>query len=177
MEIFLNSIFTFFRGFGFFTLCFSYILGFFLSKNNFIKLGNFLILDLILNLLLKKFFSILMGDKKYPLIGTGKRPIDAVSCGFFIPRKNFKNLKNSYGMPSGHSQTFAFITTLIYLYLNKKQDKNNYKYIFLIIFTLLAMFMRVYVEKCHTIQQTIAGSVIGIILAIILVKYYGNPFH
>lgn len=176
MEILLNAIFTFFRGFGFFALCFSYMFGFFLSQFKFIKLGNFILIDLIVNLFLKKFFSIIMGDKSYPLIGKGKRPTGAKSCGFFIPRQQIKKLKKSYGMPSGHSQTFAFVSTLIYLHLKNKQNDNKYKYIFLIILTIVAMLMRVYIEKCHTIPQTLIGAIIGIILANILVKYYGNPF-
>ena len=176
MEILLNAIFTFFRGFGFFALTFSYMIGFFLSQHNFTRMGNFLLVDLIVNLFLKNFFSVLMGDKLYPLIGKGKRPLSSRSCGFFIPRKPIKKITESYGMPSGHSQTFAFVATLIYLHLKKKQDNNIYKYILLIVFTLTAMFMRIYIEKCHTVQQTIMGTIIGYMLANTLVKYYGNPF-
>ena len=39
------------------------------------------------------------------------------------------------------------------------------------------MYMRVYVENCHTIQQTIVGAGIGMLLACVLVKNFGNPFN
>jgi phosphate/sulfate permease len=36
--------------------------------------------------------------------------------------------------------------------------------------------MRVYVEKCHTVSQTIIGALIGVGLAFLFVKYFKNPF-
>ena len=119
-----------------------------------------------------------MRNNSFPIIGKGTRPDDAISCGFFTPRTKIKKIVKSFGMPSGHSQTFAFIGTLIGLHLYNLPNKqhNIYKYITLIILTLLAMYMRVYIEKCHTIQQTVIGALIGISLAILFTKYFGNPF-
>ena len=176
MQILLDALFTFFRGFGFFAVIFSYLVGFFLSYNNFIKLGNFLFIDIVFNIFLKNFFKVLMGDKAYPIIGKGTRPSGAVSCGFFIPTRKVEQVSESYGMPSGHSQTFAFVTTLICLHLKKSKSKHIYKYILLILLTITAMLARIYIEKCHTVQQTLIGATIGLLLATFLVKYYGNPF-
>lgn len=176
MQILLDALFTFFRGFGFFAVIFSYLVGFFLSYNDFIKLGNFLFIDVVFNIFLKNFFKVLMGDKAYPIIGKGTRPPGAVSCGFFIPTQKIEQVSESYGMPSGHSQTFAFVATLISLHLKKSKSKHMYKYILLILLTIVAMLARIYIEKCHTIQQTLIGATIGLLLATFLVKYYGNPF-
>jgi membrane-associated phospholipid phosphatase len=178
MKFILESIFTFFRGFGFFILILSLLVGFLLSKWNYILLGLFLISELIINIILKNTFRIIMGNNNFPIIGKGTRPDDAISCGFFTPRTKINKIVKSFGMPSGHSQTFAFIATLIGIHLYNIQTQQNtiYKYITLIILTLLAMYMRVYIEKCHTIQQTIVGSIIGIGLAFLFTKYFGNPF-
>ena len=178
MKFILESFFTFFRGFGFFILILSLLIGFLLSKWNYILLGLFLIADLIINIILKNIFKIIMGNNIFPIIGKGSRPDDSISCGFFIPRIKIKKIIKSFGMPSGHSQTFAFISTLIgiHLYNLPNKQSNIYKYITLISLTLIAMYMRVYIEKCHTIQQTVIGALIGICLAFLFTKYFINPF-
>ena len=129
---------------------------------------------------LKKTASILMGKTIFPIIGTGLRPKGAKSCSYFDTELKTRHLQ-SYGMPSGHSQTIAFISTLIGLHLFKKEDKKkdkykSLKYIALVFLTLLAMYMRIYIENCHTIQQTTVGASIGFLLAFVLVHYFGNPF-
>lgn len=60
---------------------------------------------------LKEFlFKGLMGDKTYPILGSGLRPKGAMNCGIIANGKK----ATSYGMPSGHSQvTTAFITYII----------------------------------------------------------------
>lgn len=174
MKIISDFVFGFFRGFGFFALFFSYLLGFFLSNKNLVTLGNFLLIDVITNFSFKNFFKIIMGNKTYPLIGNGNRPPGALNCGFFIEKEPTNN--KNYGMPSGHSQTFAFVSTLLSLHLLDVEKKYSYKHILLTILTFSAMLIRIYIEKCHTFQQTIVGSLFGIILAKILVEYYGNPF-
>jgi membrane-associated phospholipid phosphatase len=181
MSFIQQSISTFFRGFGFFALVFSFLEGFLLSKWNYILLGIYLLGELILNATLKRVFRIIMGNESFPIIGKGTRPCKAKSCGFFSPRIKINHLMKTYGMPSGHSQTFAFIATLFSLHIYKKDkikkdEYKTYKYITLVVLILLAMYMRVYVEKCHTVQQTIVGSLIGIVSAYFLVKYHKNPF-
>ena len=182
MNLLLESIYTFYRGFGFFALTLSILSGLLLSNWNYILLGLYLIGEFILNVILKKIFKIIMGNKTFPIIGKGTRPDNTRSCGFFTPRTKIKRLMKSFGMPSGHSQTFAFIATLIGMHIynknntDKKDKYKKYKYTTLIVFTLFAMYMRIYVENCHTIQQTIVGSFIGVVSAIILIKYFDNPF-
>ena len=173
----IESISNFFRGFGFFTILFALLYGIIFTSYPSLLLAIFLIINLTMNTFFKNLFKIIMGDKNFPLFGKGSRPLRSKSCGYFIPR-NKKFTYKTYGMPSGHSQMFAFITTLIALHLYNK-DKDviiNYKYLILIVLTILAMYMRVYVEKCHTIQQTVVGSLFGVILAVILSENFGNPF-
>ena len=45
--------------------------------------------------------------------------------GFFIPRIKIKKIIKSFGMPSGHSQTFAFISTLIGIHLYNLPNKQS----------------------------------------------------
>lgn len=179
MSLLLKSIYTFYRGFGFFALVLSVLGGLLLSKWNYILLGIYLFGEFVLNVLLKKISKAIMGNKTFPIIGKGTRPNNAKSCGFFTPRTKIKKLMKSFGMPSGHSQTFAFLATLIGLHLYNNNDEDEYKtykYIALVVLTLSAMYMRVYIENCHTVQQTIVGSIIGVLSAIIITKLYDNPF-
>ena len=80
--------------------------------------------------------------------------------------------KNSYGMPSGHSQNAIFFST--YVILNLIYSKYNYltKVYGIILFTLAGvgiMYSRVYL-KCHTVEQVIAGGLIGGILGALYFK-------
>lgn len=177
MELLFKTIKTFFRAFGLFAITFPLLAGILLGNNRYLLLSLFLFIDVLLNIFLKKTSRILMGKKNFPIIGSGLRPKGKKSCGYFDTNVKIKRLNETYGMPSGHSQTFAFIATLIGLHLYKKNEKYKlFKYAALVFLTLLAMYMRVYVENCHTIQQTIVGVGIGIILAYVLVKHFGNPF-
>ena len=158
-----------------------------MTNYNYILLFVLLGVDFIINRILKQMFKIIMGNKNYPLFGKGTRPNNAKTCGFFRPNIK-KSHEKSFGMPSGHSQTFAFVATLMCLHIYNKntediKDINNvkdeykiHKIVILIILTLMAMYMRVYVEKCHTVQQTIIGSLIGVGLAFFFDKYLKNPF-
>ena len=174
MNLLYESIYTFFRSFTFFAVIFSLVGGLLLSKWNYFLLGLFLIVDITINIILKKIFQIIMGDYYFPIIGKGKRPYNFKSCGYFTPHLKNKLLDKgiaSFGMPSGHSQSFAFIATLISLHF-----KDTFKTLILIFLTGIAMYMRVYIEKCHTIPQTIIGALIGVYLAYLFTKYYANPF-
>lgn len=173
MNLLCESTYTFFRSFGFFAIIFSLVGGLLLSKWNYVLLALFLVAELIINIILKKIFEILMGNNNYPIIGKGTRPYNFKSCGYFTPRlknKLYTSVVN-FGMPSGHSQTFAFIATLISLHI-----KDKLKILILVFLTFIAMYMRVYVEKCHTVSQTIIGALIGVGLAFLFVKYFKNPF-
>ena len=48
----------------------------------------------------------LLGDKKYPIMGSGARPKGARNCGVWADNKNVQ--PKSYGMPSGHSAAALF---------------------------------------------------------------------
>ncbi len=118
-------------------------------------------------------FSQLFGKQDIPLIGKGIRPKGAKNCCSFKPCNPI--YPKSYGMPSGHSQSAGFFSTLGVLFLLENNNKNNNfitifgSFIF-IITMLFVMYSRVLI-KCHTIEQTIIGSLIGIVVALILFKY------
>lgn len=130
------------------------------------------------------------------ILGIGHRPNGATNCGVFLNLDN--KIASSFGMPSGHSQLAWAVSTFLILYLlddnnkiniknnnknNTKKNKNtiikiltnkNYKIfiiIILLLFALLVSFSRVYVDKCHTIQQVIMGGLFGILSGII--GFYG----
>jgi len=111
-------------------------------------------------------------DYDLPILGIGYRP---KLCN-----------DDSFGMPSCHSQiAFAFATYIICLIVMK--NKNSYRhnivscvisyvesFIVLCIALCIALYIsysRVYIEKCHTIQQVIIGSIFGIICGIIMFYY------
>jgi membrane-associated phospholipid phosphatase len=99
-------------------------------------------------------------------------------------------------MPSGHSQIIwtvgiYIICKIFDKWKNKNNDEINLEYleylyylnyldyIWLIIvcFIILSMvyvsYSRVYIEECHTLQQVIVGSVLGIISGFII-YYFEN---
>ena len=104
-----------------------------------------------------------------PIFGRGSRPEGATDCGYF---SNCPKVKaKSFGFPSGHSQ-FAGLHAgfLIKDIIKRKSKKNSFNslsksdklsVIFLLLSIPLMMYSRVYVEGCHTIEQTIFGSLIG----------------
>tara|TARA_B100000963_G_scaffold359788_1_gene388190 strand:- start:3394 stop:3951 length:558 start_codon:yes stop_codon:yes gene_type:complete len=142
------------------------VMGYFLTyQKTFLLLllgfsGNTIINYLIKHAIMKP----LMGDKKYAIIGQGPRPKGAKACGLFDKSK-ITDIK-SFGMPSGHAQMAGFFTA--YSMSKLGEDKVSPEF-FITIGTILSacfifiMYSRVHI-KCHTIQQTIAGGIIGLIL-------------
>tara|TARA_Y100000591_G_C21699096_1_gene627348 strand:- start:242 stop:838 length:597 start_codon:yes stop_codon:yes gene_type:complete len=125
-----------------------------------------------INKLIKKYiYKPLMGDKDIPILGKGTRPIGAKNCRYF--RDNFldSTIKpkpvNSYGMPSGHSQSAAFYLSFIY------QHFRNQPLIFYpsLLYSLYIPYTRVKF-KCHTYQQVIVGFISGLIFYRIYVYLY-----
>lgn len=118
-----------------------------------------------------------------PIIGIGKRPLNAISCGFTLNNE----LSTSYGMPSGHSQGIWALCTYIILKIitnwyniHKDKEITIFEYIRIIVVSLLILFIaiyvsytRIYIEGCHTIQQVSIGGFIGTICGF-LVYYYEN---
>jgi membrane-associated phospholipid phosphatase len=155
--------------FQIFILYFSY---FFTLNIDFLIFFIGLFLNHKLNGFLKyNVFSQLFGKQNIPLLGKGIRPKGAKNCCSFKPC----NPTKSYGMPSGHSQSAGFFSTLGILFLLENNNKNNnfitiFGCFIFIITMLFVMYSRVLI-KCHTIEQTIIGSLIGISFALILFKY------
>ena len=134
--------------------------------------GIILALGLIANDILNDFIKRniakpLIGNKKLPIIGTGKRPVGAKNTAIFLSEdiKEQKKLSKSYGMPSGHSQNAWFFTSYLFMLI---LNNENYKYkipslIFLPLLSSYISYSRVFLN-CHTVQQVIIGGIIGSIL-------------
>jgi len=103
----------------------------------------------------------IMGNKKYPIIGIGKRPDGAVDCGLYRTGDKKKCPTTSYGMPSGHSQSALLFSTYNILNLIKNNNKNPLLYCINVFFALFIPWSRVN-AKVHTVQQTIIGGALGI---------------
>ena len=113
----------------------------------------------------------LMGNNKWPIFGYGIRPKGAKYCSLFI-KPNSDGIPKSYGMPSGHSQNAAFFSSYVILNLLNNPFSNSVKIYGTIIFISLAigiMYSRV-ILKCHTVQQVIAGGLIGSALGAVYFK-------
>lgn len=150
--------------------------------------------NVLKNVIFSSIYKIFNLKNPY-ILGIGHRPNGATNCGVFLNLEN--KISSSFGMPSGHSQLAWAVSTFLILYLlnnnkinnknnnnnNTKKNKNtinkiltnkNYKIfiiIILLLFALLVSFSRVYVDKCHTIQQVIMGGLFGILSGII--GFYG----
>ena len=74
-----------------------------------------------------------------------------------------------YGMPSGHAQSVAF--TIIYSYLTIQSDFTTIIFLFI---GLLTLYQR-YKYGRHTINQLIAGFIIGLIFGMIV--YYVTKYY
>jgi membrane-associated phospholipid phosphatase len=118
--------------------------------------------------------------KELPILGLGQRPSGARSCS--LSGTNEKSL--SFGMPSGHSSLTLFITTYIilniyYMDYSKYSNPDAIKALFSIICVLLMVtsifiiYSRVKIAGCHTIQQVVVGSIIGVGLAYL--AFYVKP--
>ena len=101
-----------------------------------------------------------------PLIGRFKRPIGAANTGCFYISPD--NISTTQGMPSGHSMIMAFVCVFLYYYIvdyyNISDQNKIYVLLPCLLVTLYMMYTRV-LMNAHTIQQTIIGSLIGIVSA------------
>ena len=101
-----------------------------------------------------------------PLIGRFKRPIGAANTGCFY--KCPENFSTTQGMPSGHSMIMAFVCVFLYYYIidyyNIPEQNKIYVLLPCLLITLYMMYTRV-LMNAHTVQQTIVGSLIGIVFA------------
>ena len=106
-----------------------------------------------------------LGDKKYPIIGSGARPNGARNCGIWADNKNTQ--PKTYGMPSGHSNTALLFSTYKIMELIEKKSNNTFLYLVYGLLALIIPYSRLYF-KCHTIQQAIAGGIVGSITGYLL---------
>ncbi len=128
----------------------------------------------VLNKILKTCCRSIIGDKNIPIIGMGKRPPVAV---FQLPQdgKMYKTSINSYGMPSGHSQLATLFSTYIIL---RTYHNTTLSYSHKLSIYVLMIFLSIYViygrikENWHTIQQTVIGGTIGVVLGYFTYKSY-----
>ncbi len=151
----------------------SVLLSYFLTNNSdLLLLGIFLSINDVVNHGLKTiFFKPLIGGKNLPFLGIGKRPVGAKNCGMF--KECPAEIVTSYGMPSGHSQNAVFFSTYVILNLINSNFIYAIKVYGTVLFSFLAlgiMYSRIYF-KCHTVQQVIAGGLIGGVLGAL---YYEN---
>lgn len=163
----------------------------YLNLFSFIIFGNYkwlfvgfsLIVSAFINYYLKHNIAIPLFKKHndvLPIFGPGKRPDGANDCGYFsnCPKLPAK----SYGFPSGHSQFAGFqcaflIRDILYRKTRDGKFKNlnledKISVVVLILLIFAMMYSRVYIEKCHTIQQTIFGAAIGVILGFFSHRFY-----
>ena len=116
-------------------------------------------------------FKPIMGNKKWPILGYGKRPKGAKNCGIIAQSPPVK--AKSYGMPSGHASTALFFSTYLIRHLLDSNFKKNVEIIGILILSVMGlgiMYSRVYL-KCHTIQQVIMGGLLGVSFGSM---YYNN---
>jgi len=147
---------------------------FFGNKNEGVILFFAFLTSEILNKIFKTGCKRIMKDKKYPIIGSGKRPPVAV---FQIPQdcKMYKTSISSYGMPSGHSQIAVLFSTYIIFrtYYNSLLSNLNKSFIYtlMVFLAFYVMYSRVK-EYWHTVEQTTVGGIIGLILGYFTYKLY-----
>ena len=170
MEYLLN----FARAFDIIAILVLYFSYFFTLNIDFLIFFIGLFLNHRLNDFLKHYvFSEIFGKQDIPLLGKGIRPKGAKHCCSFKPCNPI--YPKSYGMPSGHSQSVGFFSNLGVLFLLENINKNNrvINIFGIFIFTIIMLFIMYsrILFKCHTIEQTIVGSIIGIIFAFLLFKY------
>jgi len=118
-------------------------------------------------------FKPIMGNDKYPIIGTGTRPPGAVNCGLYRKTCRRKNQTLSYGMPSGHSQSALLFSTYNILKLIRNNNNNPFLYAICIFLGGFIPWSRVYI-KVHTAQQTIIGGILGACLGYIFFALQSN---
>lgn len=141
-------------------------------------------------LIAKPFYAMFGTNNILPILGLGSRPktcpkpkLDITnSILLYLEPIIEKYIPLTFGMPSGHCQivwTIAIYLICYLLFVNLDTITYssviyNFVYIFAIVsIALYISYSRVFIEKCHTIQQAIVGSVIGIISGL-LIYYFEN---
>jgi membrane-associated phospholipid phosphatase len=106
--------------------------------------------------------TIISESIKYFFIGnTSPRPQGAKNCNFLC---NDGNQSGQPGMPSGHSSEVAFFSGFYYQQTNNPVIKT-----ILVVYAVLIMISR-YIKRCHTINQIVAGALLGMSLSWLAVR-------
>ena len=90
------------------------------------------------------------------------RPLGAANCNLLC---NNGNQEGKPGMPSSHSATTAFFMAFYY-----QQTNNEFIHSGLLGYHILMMISR-YLMKCHTIPQIAVGTLLGIGMALGIVRH------
>lgn len=94
--------------------------------------------------------------------GASPRPKGARDCDLLCTDGN---QEGKPGMPSSHSATVAFFSSFYY-----QQTTNPIIKSVLVIYAGLVMLSR-YIKRCHTINQIIVGTVLGVSLSWFTVRH------
>jgi len=100
-------------------------------------------------------FSQLLNRLLKPVL-KGMRPSNPIK---FLASEHFTKNSNTYGMPSGHSQSVFYSITYLYFVLDK-----FYPWLYLATVIGIATIIERWVHHNHTIMQLFAGAVLGGIL-------------
>ena len=109
----------------------------------------------------------LLGTDTLPILGRGSRP---GPCITFFSWKTPDLI--AFGMPSGHSQMvwFVAIYLILAIFRNNRELQVATKliiYSVLVSSAIIISYSRVFIDKCHTIEQVIVGGLIGSFTAIV----------
>lgn len=113
------------------------------------------------------------GSDNIPLLGRGSRPDGAENAGYFL--KLGRPLSSTFGMPSGHGQKAAFMST--YLCINLWSSSNYSLTTKMLCSTGLSLLTgyigisRVHVERCHTTNQIVVGYAIGSVMGLLAYEF------
>lgn len=136
------------------------------------KVVLLILMNSLVNMFLKNISRQVFGfyNDYIPILGQGSRPIGAKNCGYI------NRVSKSFGFPSGHSQFAAFYSTLMISLIASKKELKIYDKIIILLLTLFVILMMVSRIKngCHTLEQTIFGALIGIVLGRISYKFFYN---
>jgi hypothetical protein len=113
------------------------------------------------------------GSDNIPLLGRGSRPDGAENAGYFLKLDRPQSI--TFGMPSGHAQKAAFMSTYLCINLLNSSNYSITSKILcscgLSILTGYIGISRTYVERCHTTNQIIAGYVIGSMMGMLAYEF------
>ena len=151
------------RAYPMFIVLYSFLSGLLNNESEGVMLGFYLLGTDVFNHFLKLFiFKPRMKDKCFPILGYGCRPPKCKNTGLFKDGR----ISTSYGMPSGHAQVAWTFTSYWCLKLwnegERSIDTKILPIVMLLCCAALISYSRVGWAKCHSTQQVIVGSLIGI---------------